>query len=266
MKKIVLLGLFLLLTFIVIVIVKMPASFVLSHAAKQSNMFYLDTIQGSLWQGSAENVQVKLPAGILGRRATVLQLGSVNWSLSFWQLLMANAAIQLQTKHVNQSLETTMDISLLSESVKVGETWFKIDLSFATTFYPVPAKIKGEAEVNLQSLFLELADNRPIMSNLVGQVLVSQLEIAVTAPVELGDFGVNISSDDEGVITALLSDVNATVGVSGKGTFDQATKAYTANGEVTPTAKTNNMVTQALRFIATPQSNGSFVINQSGSL
>lgn len=266
MKKIVLSSLFILITFSIVLVVKMPASFVLSQVASQTQSLYFENAQGSIWTGSASQVQVKLPAGVVNRRAKVIHLGQVNWDLSFWALLTANVALSLDTQHSNQSLKTDLRLNVFSKSLELGETKFDVALPFAMTFYPVPAKINGKAELNLQRLSLDVVDNMPIIQHVEGQLLVSQLEVAVTKPVSLGDFGVNIFSDEQGVLNATLSDVNATVAVSGKGQFNQTTKMYSANGEVTPTPKTDKMVVQALGFIAAKQASGSYTMNYNGVL
>ncbi|MCK5880612.1 MAG: type II secretion system protein N [Sinobacterium sp.] len=266
MKKVVLSSVFILCVFVVIVAIKMPASFVLGQLANQTQAIYLESIQGSIWQGRAQHVQIKLPAGTVGRRAKVVHLGAVEWQLSFWRLLTGNVALQLNTEHPNQTISTHLMASYFDKSIEFDETRLEVDLPFALTFYPVPAKINGTAELNLQQLSVAMRDDMPFVNAIEGQLLVSQLNVAVTAPVELGDFGININSDDEGVIHATLSDVDATVSVSGKASLNQTSKAYSANGDITPTAKTDKMVTQALNFIAKKQADGRYVINYDGVL
>ena len=95
MKRIFLYSSLSLLIFLITVVVKAPAAFLLGHAMQQTQLFYMDNISGSLWQGKAQHLQVKLPAG---RRSHVMQFSQVNWRISAMDLWMGNLNVQLEAK------------------------------------------------------------------------------------------------------------------------------------------------------------------------
>ena len=266
MKKVVLISSLILVAFAVIVVSKMPASFIFSHVAKMTSSLYMDNIQGSLWQGEAKHVQVLLPAGVVGRRAKVLHLGAVEWQLDFLPLLVGSIDLQLNTQHANQSINTELVVNVFSKSLSLEETLIDVSLPFVKTLYPVPAKINGRAEMTIQRLSLEVLENKPVIKELEAQVLISELEVAVSTAVDLGDFGINLFSDDAGIINASVTDIDASVGVTGKGQLNQTSLDYSMNAEIVPNEKTSGSVIQALKFVSSQQANGHFSINHKGSL
>ena len=270
MKRIFLYSLLSVFAFLILLAYKTPSSFLISQLASQTGMVYMDTIKGSLFDGSANNVQLKLPPGILGRRPYVLELGTVQWRIGLLSLLTTKLDLQLDTQHLNQSLNLNLKYGLLSGDVSIVDSQFSAALPFLLKFYPVPAKIDGQIELDIQALAMVLDSSAlpqsiPPIDALQAQVIIKQLNVAIKEAVDLGDFGVNLIKEADQLI-ASASDINSSVSLEGRGTLSLTEQNYQLNAEVKPKPEAPAIIGQSLGFMARKQPDGTYNIKYSGKL
>ncbi len=265
MKRIFLYSFLSLFILIATIVVKAPAAFLLGHAMQKTQLFYMDNISGSLWNGKAQNLQIKIP---VGRRSQIMQFSQVSWDLSALSLLTGKLSAEIEAKGFNQSIDFDISVSLLSGEVSLGESWLEADLALIKKFYPIPAKIGGRAELNITEALVQTKteNGMPFAQSLQAQLVIKELMVKVQKEAQLGDFGVNIFTEESDVINASFTDVDAVVGVTGKASFNQQTKAYSAKADIESKSNTPKIVTQALGFVARRDAKGIYALNYSGKL
>jgi len=270
MKRVLLLSLAAVLVFVGFLLAKMPASFVFNHAANATNAFYMENVQGGLLQGSANNFQVRLPAGMLTKRASVLHLGRIEWDIQVLPLILGNVAAKIKTHHHEQSLDVDFNAALLGQSLSLNPSLMSLDLGvwMNRLRLPLPIKAEGILEADIQSLELVMQDELPFASDVMAQIVLKDLAVTMQQAVELGTFGINVSSDaqDASLLQASFSDVDAVLGFSGSAQFSQSEKNYSVEASAIPNAKTPDAVTQALSFMGRKQADGSLPIRYQGKL
>lgn len=239
------------------VIAKMPAGFVLEQVAKKTNAITFSGSQGTIWDGSVQSLTVNA-------NRKIINLGQVQWQLAPIQLFFGQAAIEITAKNQQQLISGQFSVSAFRR-LTAEDAEIMVPVSLLTSLYPVPAKVNGFIELSLTSLDVSLADQW--IDELDGQLLIKDLDVKIQKSAELGTYGIRLQLDESGErVLAKITDVDAVIEVSGEVSLNQEKRTYAADLLIKPKPNTDQVILGSLQFIAKKQGDGSFKLNQSGTL
>lgn len=248
-------GLLLLLLLLFATVLKMPAQYALALASSKTGAFSFNSAHGSVWQGQVHGLLVNT-----GRQS--LPVGKVQWQLSPWALLGLSVNVSFKSEHPLWQSQGKFSVSA-NKKLEGADLQVKLPLALLTNIYPVPAKINGMADVNIQTLAID--GNALKVTGLTGQVLLQDIDLTVQSQAALGSYGVRLKLDGDAVV-ADISDVDAPIAVTGQARFNQTQQRYQTTVTVTPQATASQVITQSLQFIAKKQSDGSYLLSYQGKL
>ncbi len=121
-----------------------PARIFVGVLHKMLPALQLDSVEGSLWQGSARQAFVQT-----GGRT--LALGRVDWRFYGWSLLLLHPSAHVSTSWGDQIVDTRVRLSPLG-SVALRDTRAVFPVALLQLWAPLPAR--GNIGVNLQAVTL----------------------------------------------------------------------------------------------------------------
>ena len=130
------------LLYLVILVSRLPASWVIGQFAEQVP-FQLDEVSGSIWSGRARFSY----AG--------MQLDAVNWQLAFWPLLLGKQHVTVQVDDPALRLQAQLQHEDEKSQLVINDLWF--DTTRLNTLHVLPAglEIAGVLQADVLQLALE---------------------------------------------------------------------------------------------------------------
>ena len=129
-----------------------PARIFVGLVHKMIPALQLDSVEGSLWQGSARQAFVQT-----GGRT--IALGRVDWRFYGWSLLLLHPTAHVGTSWGDQIVDTNVRLSPLG-SVSLRDTRAVFPVALLQLWAPLPAR--GNIGINLQSAMLVDAGLRAV--------------------------------------------------------------------------------------------------------
>ena len=241
-----------LLFFIGCLLMKMPANVALGWAAKKTNAFYPEHVQGTIWNASMARLAIPL-AG------TIVELGQVRWTVS--QLALLRGQLQVHVDAVNNPQKISGDIVLgLNKVLKASNVEVRMDSALLAQIYPMPVRYTGFVEADLASVVIKNQQ----LDELQGNLLLKKINVSFSELFVLGDYAARLTAvparaGGEKVIQADISDINAAVAVKGKAQI--ALKGgYFIDAVLRPQSNASPAIAQALQQMFTPATDGSFQV------
>lgn len=245
--------------FLFLVIRQIPANFALAHAANQTGVFTPFQVRGTLWQGQAGNI-------IIQQRQFRLELGQVKWQLSGWSLLSGDLCLQIDANNGAQKIAGDFCLALSDMSLQADNVELALDGQLFKSFLPMPVKYQAFIELTLQTLGVSgLESNKPNFSALSGNLVVKDLGVNFGQSVTLGSYGARLSLsdkqvDDESIVQVNLSDIDASVAISGDIQLLASTQSYYVDVALTPKADAKPIIKNSLSQFYKAQADGSFQV------
>lgn len=233
----------------------MPAQYALGLASNKTNAFSFNSAQGSVWSGQVHGL-------LVSTGSQSLPVGKVQWQLSPWALLGLTANVRFESRHPLWQSEGELSVNV-SKELSGANLKLKLPLALLTKVHPLPAKINGMADVNIQTLAVD--GNALKATALEGQILLQDIDVTVQSQAALGSYGVRLNLEGDTVV-ADISDVDAPITVAGQARFNQTEQSYQTTVTVTPQATASKVITQSLQFIAKKQNDGSYLLSYQGKL
>lgn len=227
------------LLFFVTLVATAPAR--LLSWAVPGDLVSLGGLSGTVWDGSASSVMIRLPQGYF-------QLGAVQWSLQPFSLLTLAPHLHLESRWGDQTLAAEViargqrDIDLLNLEVQVAA-------SLLGRFAPVAV----DGMFNLQAELLQLRDAMPYSGNgrLVWQNAAWQSPRGL---VPLGSYALDYQQPEgeavQGEIITLAGPLQAT------GSLQLQQRHYSVNILMSSETAIDAQVQQMLSLIAQPEGSG----------
>jgi len=232
-------------------ITTLPASVVFSLISLPKNIT-LTSSSGTIWSGKVRLLRI---SGI--------ELGSVNWELHPFNLLLGELSADLSIKNRNQYIKSEINISP-SGKIALEETRFQVELSsLAPLTYGMPVSYSGTASGYFPVSFFY--KNNYVGLN--GKLSLSNIEMISPQPQYFGDFMVDFRAEKEGATSGHIKDVkdaNTELNVDGK-------LKLTKKGQLNVSAKLSarakdSSLDQMLSFFGRKDENGSVQLNNSVNL
>ncbi len=234
--------------YLLFLIVNLPASIVLSSVTLPANLSY-STVSGSVWSGKLQQVRYR---GV--------SLGTVNWELSPFNLLLAELSSDISVVNNKQFLNTELTISY-SGKIELQETRFSVDLSLLQPLtYGMPFSYDGKASGYFPVSYFH--KNNHIGLN--GKLSLSSLAMISPQQQVLGNFAINFRAENEGATSGKIKDTGGPLNISGQLSLKK-------NGLFTVSAKlasreAGSSLEQAIAFLGAKDSSGRVQLNSSFKL
>lgn len=207
----------------------------------------LSGIDGSIWNGRAST------GVIAGTYFTDLQ-----WSFKPLAFLTGQLAFDTSVNTVAGQISTTAGVGITG-AVSLND--LVASLSLATIHPALKAnRIAGTVNIQLQKLVLK--NGWPIKAE--GSIGVGNLVAGAAGPDSLGDFRVEITTEDSGIV-GLVEDVGAVLDVTGTLQLTDD-RGYSLVGYVGANSETPASINQNLRFLGSPDQNGQRQFRFEGTL
>lgn len=241
--------LFGLCSYAIFLIGTLPATHIYHLAKEQLPDISLHTIEGTIWDGSARQLQV-------GN----LQTGPLFWTFKPLSLLLIRAEFQLSTTGKKLKATGRAGISLTGKrylSDVKGESSIETILSLI----PTPP-ITPEGGITFD--FEEITFRNQRLSTLTGIVDWQRARIKQPIDIQIGNLNMVFNTDDKG-IHGKISDKGALLGVNGQLEL-QPDGRYQISGKVQPKPTTPEDLRNALNILGQADPTGAIPLNFSGKI
>jgi len=207
-------------------------------------------LSGSLWHGEAKRISYN-----------GLHFNQVGWELHPLALLSGNLSATLRYKNgtadASGLFSYGIDGTITAENFRAN-----LEASEALKLAKIPAvKLGGEFKLNLP--YWVISDNRLVAVS--GRLLWADAKSMFPQKLNLGNLVVDLSTGDDGIITAKLGDGGGPLALSGGLTLAPDGK-YDFKGQFVARAGRNSVLGRALGFMARYNANGEAVMTRSGNI
>lgn len=224
----------LLLYFLFIVLANIPARLLASAIHKNVPVVWLNSVEGTIWNGRAAAAQVDVSP-------YAIPLGKLSWQLSPWSLLALNPCVRFETTQKGQNISGELCHSAGGKSSVKNVA---VDSSMAIINGLVGTELKGRA--SLEVLHAEFTKNQ-----------VKKLEAALTWHnsrifvidewLSLGSYAAKFKENGRGGASAEVFSVQAPLTLEMIADWT-ASDGWTAQGTVVPGEGTPEKITEGLKI------------------
>lgn len=234
----------LLFYFVITVVVRTPAEWGAWVALKAVPGLSLTGVSGSLWSGRAGSAQVMI-------NDHTLDLGSVQWRLDGWQLLLLKACLDVRSPNLQGGVCHSAGGTLGVQNLLVDQVPAKV-------FYNNPGvQIGGFGSATVQHATVTTDGE---VKDLEGRLTVERLAINVgTGWFALGTFAADATENGLGGIALNIIDVEGDFGVQVQGEYTVGGQP-TLNGLITPKETAPQPLVDAMGVFTESLDDGSFKV------
>lgn len=229
--------------FAVIVLTRLPASWVFPH----SPLFACASVEGSVWSGACAGLTVQH-----------LELGDLSWDVAPLSLLRATLAAHVELAHGPVSAHSEVSLGL-----RGGVTLRDLvaDLPLDPARVPrVPHQLRGTVHTNLALVRLEHGD----LTQLQGRIEAHDLLQRTGHVTPIGSYALTFPGG-EGDPVGTLQDLGGPLAVQGTLRLMHG-PAYILQGEVAARADAAPELLSDLQFLGSPDAAGRRAFNLTGTL
>ncbi|MCU7881154.1 MAG: type II secretion system protein N [Candidatus Thiodiazotropha sp. (ex Lucinoma aequizonata)] len=238
--------------YLLFMLIELPAQHVLGWVSSKTNKlpFSFSTVTGTLRKGKAEDVSYK---GI--------PLGDLRWRFKPSNLLTGSISFDIKIRDEEQSIDgriaRILDGSYQLEAIK-GQVLATIVPKILNLSQ---VEINGKIDLNLNHLTIK--HQRIISTD--GQI--KWLNPAMVQPFKLkvGDLNADLTMDGQDNVKVKIKDLRGVTSVDGELSLTSEGN-FNLNGTIKPGAEADPGLSNALKAIAKPQKDGSFLLSFNGNL
>ena len=240
--------------YLLFLVVKFPASSAYSFAREslleQKVPIKLYGLNGSVWQGSADVMIYD------GKR-----FDAVAWEFHPMDLLTANLTLSVRLKGEDLALKGRVSQSFFGET-RLQNVQANVSAMELLALLKIPAvKLDGKFSLNVPLMTV----TGKVPTYIQGKLLWSDAESKFPQKLSLGDLYANLSTGDDGKITATLGDGGGPLELSGNLELDKNGK-YDLKGLFAAREGRKSTLGRSLGFVGRYDSTGKIPFNQSGNV
>jgi len=233
-----------------------PAAKVISLVQKNAQLplkFY--GVQGSIWNGGAE--KVILQKNLQGQPP----IDNIQWDINPAMLLMARISGEVKGSIKNQNVVGDISYSA-GGTFRASNVRARIEAPVVQELAQLPlGELGGVFNINIES-FEATSEGLP---KIAATIKWKNAKLTVMETVELGFIDLDLSTDDNDKLLAIISNTKGQLLLDGKANLD-SNKTYDLNLRITPESSANNNVRQSIALFAKRQSDGSYLVKRKGNL
>ena len=206
-------------------------------------------VSGSIWDGHARTIDVE---GI--------RLEDTSWNMKAWKLLLGQAALDIETHLDDETISGEAGASITG-SVFSNSLTARVSAETVMQYANIPmAQLSGMFDIAVN----HASWSRGELPEVDGRLVWKDAGVTVAETASLGDVTIVITPQDD----SLRADINNEGGdieLQGDASLD-AQAEYQANLRFKPTGSASQNLRRSLGLFAVPQGDGTFLLNNSGSL
>ncbi len=239
---------FLILYFLYLVVSRTPAAWAAWGVHQAIPSLWLSSAEGTLWRGQARSAQVDIgPASI--------PLGTVNWRLNPWSLLVLKPCVDFSTRLPRQTLEGEF-CQHLNGKMTIRNLSVDAPVQVIEQINPIDAS----GVISLQVVEAEF-DSKAYVSRLDGRFSWQNARaFAIESWLSLGTFAATASEDGNGGVSAKVFDIEGPYKVDLTAGLKHGETGWLIDGTIAPDASAPIMVAQFLQAFGEEVAEGSYRI------
>ncbi len=239
------------ITYLVFLIISMPAAPVLSQLHRFLPSVSIQGISGSLWDGSAAAITIN-------RQYT---LNNTDWNFRGWHLFKGEVSAQINTHYQQQAVSGNFDIhpsgKITAHNVNAG-----MEAATLAQLARLPlAELSGRVSLKIDQL--EWQQGR--VPHAVGRLQWNNAAVTVAETARLGDIVIALTKNQKWPLHASISNRGGEIKLEGEANVSEDGN-YSLNLNMLPDKSASSNVRSSLSMIAKPRPNGSYQLNNNGNL
>jgi hypothetical protein len=237
----------------IILTATVPARVVWRYQSARLPAVKLSQIEGTIWRGSAEVLQVQN-----------IPIGKLRWRLQPLSLLRLQPTVSAE---LDGPVQARAEISRSLGKLRINQFRATSDAIWLKPVLAIPAvEPTGKLSIDFDDVVL---DEAGVPETARGEILLSEAGVTGIANATLNDVKIEISPQTEGANTGLKGVIrsvgNRSAMISVKGEFTLVQRHYTASVRVEPN-QDNIGVQQVLKWIGAPADNGARLLLIQGQI
>jgi len=217
----------------------------------KSDMILMTGVSGTLWNGKAHVINIDNTA----------QLNNTKWSFSGWKILTGNIAIDIDTQYSNRNITTELGSSFLGR-LFISNLNAEITADDVAKLANIPiAQLSGLITLDIEHAQWKQGE-LPLATGVINW---RDATVTVTESASLGNVSITLSESEEQLLIADIKNQGGDIKISGSAKLVPE-EDYAVNITLSPTATANNNIKQSLGLFSEKQNNGTYLINNTGSL
>lgn len=227
-----------------------PATSV-SHLIKDNAPVIMQGVSGTLWSGKAFIITIN----------NSIQLKNTEWSFTFWKLLLAQIALDINTQYLDNNINTEIGSSITGR-LFINNLSAKLSAKDVAQLADIPlAQLDGVISLNIENAQWKQGE----LPSATGQINWTNASITVAETASLGNVSITLGESEQQLLNADIKNQGGDIKISGNAELI-AEANYAVNLILTPTASASNNIKQSLSLFAKKQPNGDYLIKNSGPL
>jgi len=208
-------------------------------------------VSGTLWRGTAHVIDVD----------NIAQLDNTKWSLSGWKIFLGEIAIDIDSQYAGRDVTAEIGSSFLGR-LFVNDLVADITAENVTKLANIPiAQLSGLISADIKHAQWKQGE-LPSASGIINW---KDATVTVADSASLGNVTITLNESDNHPLTADIKNQGGDIKINGDAKLVPEAD-YAVNITLTPTASANKNIKQSLKLFSKKQNNGSYLINNKGSL
>jgi len=223
----------LVLYFLFVVVANIPARLLASIVHKQVPVVWLNSVEGTIWNGRAAASQIDV-------KPVAIPLGKISWELNPWSLLALNPCVKFETSQKGQNISGTLCHGVGGRSSVENVA---VDSSMAIISGLVGTDLKGRGSLEVQSAEFTQSQIKKLSASLTWQ---NSRIFVIDEWLALGSYVAKFRENENGGVTAEVFNMEAPLTL--KMTADWTAKqGWGADGTVQPGPGTPEKIVEGLK-------------------
>lgn len=212
--------------------------------------FTLQGIDGSIWNGSAERLNI--PAS-----PTV---NNINWSINPFSLLLARISSSIEASILDNRLTGNVSVNSSGE-LSASNIKTRLNAEAVQKLINLPmGEIAGDFIIDIESF-----EAHKTLPRAHGTIQWNKARFTLADTVSFGNVNILIKPADNNSLNISLNNNGGDLDIEGQINIDE-NKNYKLNLTFKPQANTRNNIKQSLAMFAKRQTNGTYLLKQNGNL
>jgi len=237
------------LSYLILLVATIPASS-LSDLVKSNSPVSLQGVSGTLWNGKAFAITINN-----------IQLKNTEWSFTLWKLLLGQIAADINTQFLENNINTEIGSSIMGR-IFINNLSTKLPAKDIADYANIPlAQLDGDIALEIENAQWKQGE-LPVAT---GRINWTNATVTVAETASLGNVSIILGETEQQLLEADIKNQGGDIKITGKAELTPDA-GYAVNIILSPTASASNNIKQSLGLFAKKQSNGQYLIKNSGPL
>lgn len=238
-------------SYILFLLIYAPASIVITALNESIPQIKIEGIAGTIWNGSAKRITY----------ANKYTLDDAHWSVCTWRLIIGEACVELDAKYMLNDIHSEIGINVAG-TLKARDIKANLDAETLGKQLNLPlGELSGDVFFDIEQLEWE-GDSIPSTTGVINW---NNAAVTFAEKIQLGTISIKITESDEFPLNATISNKGGHLAINGL-TNINADGAYTLELRLLPDNSASTNLRKNIGLFAKKQSDGNYIIEDSGNL